>query len=229
MPKIKICGLFREQDIEFANEAKPDFTGFIFAEKSKRFVSAKQAENLRKNLAKDIIPVGVFVNAKIDDIISLQKNGIIDIIQLHGGETDEYIKELKNKCEAKIIRALNLTDNSQPSTLNSQLSIPDPQLSIPDPQLSTLNSQLSNYIMLDAPTPGSGHAFNWECLQGMDLSKNVFLAGGVNLQNIKKALKLNPFAVDVSSGAETDGVKDREKILRLTEIVKSTQTQNSYL
>ncbi|MDR1830056.1 MAG: phosphoribosylanthranilate isomerase [Candidatus Fibromonas sp.] len=205
MPKIKICGLFREQDIEFANEAKPDFTGFVFAEKSKRFVNAKQAENLRKNLAKEITPVGVFVNAKIDDIISLQKNGIIDIIQLHGNEPDEYIKKLKTKCEAKIIQALNLTNNSQLSTLNSQLS--------------TL--QLCNYTLLDAPTPGSGHAFNWECLQGMDLSKNVFLAGGVNLQNIKEALKLNPFAVDVSSGAETDGVKDREKVLRLVEAAKN--------
>jgi len=200
VPKIKICGLFREQDIEFANEAKPDFTGFIFAEKSRRFVSAKQAENLRKNLAKEIIPVGVFINAKIDDIISLQKNGIIDIIQLHGNEPDEYIKELKTKCKAKTIRALNLTSNSQ---------------------LSTLNSQLCNYTLLDAPTPGSGNAFNWECLQGMDLSKNVFLAGGVNLQNIGEALKLNPFAVDVSSGAETDGVKDREKILRLVEAVRN--------
>ena len=225
MPKIKICGLFREQDIEFANEAKPDFTGFVFAEKSKRFVNAKQAENLRKNLAKEITPVGVFVNAKIDDIISLQKNGIIDIIQLHGKEPDEYIKELKSKCEAKIIQALNLTDNSQFSILNSQFPTLNSQLPTLNSQLSTLNSQLStmqlcNYTLLDAPTPGSGHAFNWECLQGMDLSKNVFLAGGVNLQNIKEALKLNPFAVDVSSGAETDGVKDREKVLRLVSFVR---------
>ena len=198
MPKIKICGLFREQDIEFANEAKPDFTGFVFAEKSKRFVDFKQAENLRKNLSGEIIPVGVFVNAKTEDIVSLRKNGIIGMVQLHGGETDEYIEELKSKCEAKIIRALNLNKNS-----NSQLS--------------ALNSQLCNYTLLDSQTPGSGHVFNWECLQGMDLSKNVFLAGGVNLQNIKEALKLNPFAVDVSSGAETDGVKDREKILSLVE------------
>jgi phosphoribosylanthranilate isomerase len=202
MPKIKICGLFREQDIEFANEAKPDFTGFVFAEKSKRFVDFKQAENLRKNLSGEIIPVGVFVNAKTEDIVSLRKNGIIDMVQLHGGETDEYIEELKSKCEAKIIRALNLNKNS-----NSQLS--------------ALNSQLCNYTLLDSQTPGSGHVFNWECLQGMDLSKNVFLAGGVNLQNIKEALKLNPFAVDVSSGAETDGVKDREKILSLVEACRN--------
>jgi len=211
MPKIKICGLFREQDIEFANEAKPDFTGFVFAEKSKRFVSAKQAENLRKNLAKEIIPVGVFVNAKINDIISLHKNGIIDIIQLHGGETDEYIEELKNRCEAKIIRALNL------NTAQPELHI----------AISTKEGSC-NYILLDSKTPGSGHTFNWECLRGMDLSKNIFLAGGVNLENIKEAVKLNPFAVDVSSGAETDGVKDREKVLRLVNFIKSLVYAQKY-
>jgi len=199
--KIKICGLFRERDIEFVNEAKPDFIGFIFAEKSKRFVDFKKAENLRKNLAEGIVPVGVFVNAKIDDIVFLCKSSIIDMVQLHGGETDGYIKELKGKCEAKIIRALNLNKNSQ---------------------LSTLHSPLYSYTLLDAQTPGSGQVFNWGCLQGIDLSRNVFLAGGVNLQNVKEVLKFNPFAVDVSSGAETDGVKDRAKILRLVEICKNT-------
>jgi len=200
MPKIKICGLFREQDVEFANEAKPDFIGFIFAEKSKRFVDFKQAKNLRKNLAKEIIPVGVFVNAKIDDIISLHKNGIIDIVQLHGGETDEYIEELKNKCEAKIIRALNLNTTSMLRTAT--------------------RGGNCHYILLDSKAPGSGRTFDWESLRGIDLSKNIFLAGGVNLENIKEALKFNPFAVDVSSGAETGGVKDREKILRLVKVVR---------
>jgi len=203
MPKIKICGLFREQDIGFANEAKPDFIGFVFAEKSKRFVGFKQAENLRKNLAKEIIPVGVFVNAKIDDIISLHKNGIIDIVQLHGGETDEYIEKLKNKCEAKIIRALNLSTASMLRTATH------------------LGEGNCHYTLLDSKAPGSGRAFDWENLRGIDLSKNIFLAGGVNLENIKEALKFNPFAVDVSSGAETGGVKDREKILRLVKVVRS--------
>ncbi|MCL2282417.1 MAG: phosphoribosylanthranilate isomerase [Fibromonadales bacterium] len=193
MPKIKICGLFREQDIEFANEARPDFIGFVFAEKSKRFVEPSFAENLRKKLASGIVPVGVFVNAKIDSIVSLQKNGIIDMVQLHGNESDEYIEELKAKCNAKVIRALNLNNS----------------------QLSTLNSPLSDYILLDSQVPGSGKSFDWECLRGIDLSGNVFLAGGINLQNIKEALKLNPFAVDISSGAETDGVKNRDKMLKL--------------
>jgi len=202
MPKIKICGLSREQDIEFANEAKPDFIGFVFAEKSKRFTDFKMAESLRKNLIKEIVPVGVFVNAKIDDIVSLYKNGIIDIIQLHGGETDEYIEKLKNKCEAKIIRALNLNTPSEPRT-----AIP-------------LREGNCHYTLLDSKSPGSGLAFDWESLQGIDLSKNIFLAGGVSLENIKEALKLNPFAIDVSSGAETGRVKDREKMLRLVKVAR---------
>ncbi|MCL2206714.1 MAG: phosphoribosylanthranilate isomerase [Fibromonadales bacterium] len=194
MSKIKICGLFREQDIDFANEAKPDFIGFVFAEKSKRFVNAKLAESLRKKLSKDIIPVGVFVNAKIEDIIALQKNGIINMVQLHGGESDEYIEKLKEKCDAKIIRVHS--------------------------PLSAFNSQLSDYILLDSPTPGSGQTFDWGLLKNLNLSQNYFLAGGINQENIKDALKLNPFAVDVSSGAETDGVKDMEKILKLVGVAR---------
>jgi len=189
MPKLKICGLFREIDIDFANEAMPDFVGFVFAEKSKRFVTATQAENFRKKLANKIIPVGVFVNAKIEDILALHSNGVIDMVQLHGGESDEYIAELKQKCSAQIIRAHS--------------------------PLSTLHSPLSDYTLLDSTTPGSGETFDWKSLQNIDLSQNFFLAGGINLQNITEAIKLNPFAIDVSSGAETDGVKDREKILKL--------------
>jgi phosphoribosylanthranilate isomerase len=199
MPKIKICGLFREQDVEFANEAKPDFIGFVLAEKSRRFVDFKQAENLRKNLAEEIISVGVFVNAKIDDIVSLHKSGIVSMVQLHGGETDEYIENLRNRCEAKIIRALNL--------------------SAPFFAAASLEGNC-HYTLLDSKSPGSGHAFDWESLRNIDLSKNVFLAGGVNLENIKEAMEFNPFAVDVSSGAETGGAKDREKILKLVKAVR---------
>jgi phosphoribosylanthranilate isomerase len=194
--KIKICGLFREEDIEFANEAKPDFIGFVFAEKSKRFVSCKQAEALRKNLSKEITPVGVFVNAEIDFIHELYKSGTIQIAQLHGNETEEYAEKLKSKTNIKIIKAY----------YNSQFSI--------------LNSQLYNYALLDSPTPGSGQTFNWQHLQNIDLTQNIFLAGGINLENIKAALELSPFAIDVSSGAETDGVKDREKILKLVKAVR---------
>jgi len=197
--KIKICGLFREEDIEFANEAKPDFIGFIFAEKSKRFVNAKQAENLRKRLSKEITPVGVFVNAEIDFICELYKTGTIQIAQLHGTETPKYAEMLKTKIDIKIIKALNLNNDSP---------------------LPIINSPIYNYILLDSQIPGSGQAFNWQHLQNVDLSKNIFLAGGINLENIKTALKYNPFAIDVSSGAETNGAKDREKILKLVKAVR---------
>ncbi|MCL2260659.1 MAG: phosphoribosylanthranilate isomerase [Fibromonadales bacterium] len=197
MPKLKICGLFREQDIDFANEAKPDFIGFVFAEKSKRFVNAKQAETLRKKLSGEIIPVGVFVNAKIEDIVALHSNGVIDMVQLHGNESDEYIEKLKQRCDAQIIRAV--TFEGQPHRATPTVAA----------------ARFCDYILLDSSTPGSGQTFNWAPLLNLDLSKNVFLAGGISLQNIGDAVKLNPFAIDVSSGAETDGVKDREKILQL--------------
>ena len=180
--KIKICGLFREQDIEYVNEALPDFIGFVFAEKSRRYVSFNQAEILRKNLSEKIVPVGVFVNEKIENIVALYESGVINMVQLHGRESDEYVAELRKKCDAKIIRAYI--------------------------------DGLCDYVLLDGAVPGSGQVFDWGTLRSRDLS-NVFLAGGINLSNIKEALALNPFAVDISSGAETGGFKDREKIIEI--------------
>ena len=180
--RIKICGLFREQDIEYVNEALPDFIGFVFAEKSKRYVNFNQAENLRRKLSEKIVPVGVFVNEKIENIVALYESGVINMVQLHGRESDEYVAELRKKCDAKIIRAYI--------------------------------DGLCDYVLLDGAVPGSGQVFDWGTLRSRDLS-NVFLAGGINLSNIKEALALNPFAVDISSGAETGGFKDREKIIEI--------------
>jgi phosphoribosylanthranilate isomerase len=210
--KIKICGLFRKEDIEFANEAKPDFIGFVFAEKSKRFVSSKQAETLRKNLSKEITPVGVFVNAEIDFINELYKSGTIQIAQLHGTETEEYAEKLKSKTSIKIIKAQLFSPTAHP------ICFADTPLG--EGNFALFNSQLYNYVLFDSSSPGSGQPFDWEHLQNMDLSKNIFLAGGINLENIKAALELSPFAIDVSSGAETDGVKDRGKILQLVKAVR---------
>ncbi|GHV84159.1 hypothetical protein AGMMS50212_14990 [Spirochaetia bacterium] len=95
--KIKICGLFRDKDIEYANEAKPDFAGFVFAA-SRRQVNGAHAARLRKNLLPGIVPVGVFVDAALQDIVSLYKDGVISIAQLHGNEDDCYIAELKGLC-----------------------------------------------------------------------------------------------------------------------------------
>ena len=95
MTKIKICGLFRPIDIEYVNEALPDYIGFVFA-KSKRQVTPEQAGTLRKGLNPQIKAVGVFVNAPMEEVIQLLNNGTIDLAQLHGDEDEEYIKRLKN-------------------------------------------------------------------------------------------------------------------------------------
>jgi phosphoribosylanthranilate isomerase len=195
--KIKICGLFREQDIEYVNEALPDYAGFVFAP-SKRQVSGELARELRSRLAEKIVPVGVFVNAPIEEIATLYRDGIISIAQLHGEEDEEYIKRLKEICDIQVIKAIKFSANSL---------LPAPYSPLPD------------YFLLDSGA-GSGKTFDWNLLKTLKFEKPWFLAGGINLDNITQAMALNPYAIDVSSGAETDGLKDREKILQLVTIAK---------
>ena len=108
MTKIKLCGLTRECDIEWVNELKPDYIGFVFYQKSKRCVSFDNAKILREKLNDDIIPVGVFVNEKIENIQYLVKNNIIGMVQLHGSENNEYIRLLKEKVKCPLIQAFRI-------------------------------------------------------------------------------------------------------------------------
>jgi phosphoribosylanthranilate isomerase len=211
--KIKICGLFREQDIDYVNEARPDYIGFVFAE-SKRRVSPAFAADLRSRLSGEIIPVGVFVNSPIADIVALYNENIIVIAQLHGTEDDEYITRLKEMSAAGGKRPVEVIKTMQIKASFSPLPTPH----------SPLPSLGADYYLIDSGA-GSGKAFDWELLNspGMNALKAAkpwFLAGGIGLDNIEQALSFNPYALDVSSGAETDGVKDREKIVQLTEIVR---------
>jgi phosphoribosylanthranilate isomerase len=201
--RIKICGLFREQDIDFVNEARPDYVGFVFAE-SQRQVSPPLAQFLRFRLANSITPVGVFVNAPLNDVAALYHNGTISAAQLHGSEDESYINQLRKKCEIngklsqiKVIKVIKFNElkKGKPTTT------------------------AADYFLLDSGA-GSGKSFDWKILDGLKLRKPWFLAGGIDLKNIEKAIAYNPFAIDISSGAETDGIKDREKILQLTAMVK---------
>jgi phosphoribosylanthranilate isomerase len=211
--RIKICGLFREQDIEYVNEALPDFAGFVFAP-SKRQVSEDQALALRFNLDGRITPVGVFVNAPVEEIASLYRNDIISIAQLHGEEDEEYITKLKAISDIPIIKTFKLTTNPhEPSRTNDICQT----TSLCGSWLN--NPAIIDYIMLDSGA-GTGKAFNWDNIEPEKITKPWFLAGGINLENIEKAASFKPFAVDVSSGAETDGIKDREKILQLVNIAR---------
>jgi len=205
--KIKICGLFREQDIEYVNEARPDYCGFVFAE-SKRKVSPVQAAKLRQRLMEGITTVGVFINAPIEEITALYRDHVIDIAQLHGNEEENYITQLKQASGSMPIPIIQVIKSEILSSLS------------PCNSVSSVVYSSADYFLIDSGA-GSGETFNWGLLKSPVSSpcslfnKPWFLAGGINLANIKQAMALNPFAIDVSSGAETDGVKDREKIVQL--------------
>lgn len=202
MSKIKICGLSRECDIDFVNIAKPDFIGFVFAEKSKRKVDFETALKLKNQLDKNIRSVGVFVNNDIDFVLSLVNNGIIDLIQLHGDEDENYILSLKEKTSAKIIRAVRVKTTED---------------------ILKADKLPVDYLLLDTYTKGeyggSGKTFGWNMIP--KISKPYFLAGGLNAENIKSALKVGAYCLDVSSGAETDGKKDKDKIIKIVNTVRS--------
>ncbi len=200
MIKIKLCGLSRVCDITAANELMPEYIGFVFAQKSKRYVSPDRAAELKRLLAPRIKTVGVFVDDTPEHIAGLLNRGIIDIAQLHGSETEEYIGRLKQQTDKPIIRAFRIktaadTEKAEQTT--------------------------ADYLLLDSGA-GTGVTFDWELVK--KIKKPFFLAGGLSPENVSEAVAmLHPFAVDVSSGIETDGVKDKEK---MAAFVAAVRTEN---
>ncbi|MCL2018285.1 MAG: phosphoribosylanthranilate isomerase [Oscillospiraceae bacterium] len=197
--KIKICGLFRPADIDFVNEALPDFVGFVFAE-SRRQITPETAREFKKRLAPQIAAVGVFVNAETDEILRLFEEKIIDIAQLHGNEDAQYIKNLKKLSDLLIIKAVSV--GCEKSDFPGFPGFP----------------KNADYFLFDNGTGGTGQAFDWEKIPAVN--KPYFLAGGIGLHNIKDAVELRPYCIDLSGGAETGGVKDREKIIQLVRAVR---------
>lgn len=199
MSLIKICGLKRMQDIEYANELLPDFIGFIFAPKSKRYIAPLEARRLKEELSSKVSAVGVFKDNSIEEV--LEASTFLDIIQLHGFEDECFIKRLREGYSGKIIKAFSV-DNFEDIYKSS-----------------------ADYILLDNKEAGSGEAFDWSYLDKVKdiLQDKCFLAGGIGLLNIEKALSYNPFAIDLSSGAESNGVKDYHKMKRLIEITKQNK------
>lgn len=195
--KIKICGLFRNQDTEYVNTAKPDYIGFVFAE-SRRKVTPEKALELKKNLNPEIKSVGVFVNQNKSLIAELVRNKIIDIIQLHGSEDNTYISELRELTgNTPIIKAVSV--KSTEDILKSA-------------------EYISDFILLDNGKGGTGEKFDWNLIEK---NHRIFLAGGVNTDNISEAIKLNPYCIDVSSGVETNGLKDKDKMIQLVRAVRN--------
>ena len=195
--KVKFCGIKRIEDIDICNELKPDYIGFVFFDTSKRFIKPIDAKALKEKLNKNILAVGVFVNEKIDKIVEIVNDEIIDLIQLHGDEDNDYIKHLKDKVKLPIIKAFKISSKND---------------------IINIDKCLADYVLLDSGA-GTGTTFDWELIKGVN--RDYFLAGGLTTENVESAIKeLRPFAVDVSSGIETDGVKDKSKMSKFLEIIR---------
>ena len=200
MTKIKMCGLSRIEDIEAANAIKPDYIGFVFAEISKRRVSALEASKLKSKLDPDIKAVGVFLDDKLDFVASMLNLGIVDVVQLHGSENEEYIERVRQITNKPIIKAFIIRSKED---------------------VERAERSTADYILLDGGK-GEGKAFDWSLLK--DIKRPYFLAGGLNPVNASDAVKaLKPYAVDVSTGIETDGVKDREKMTAFADAVREEE------
>lgn len=197
MTKIKLCGLSRTRDILAANQLRPEYIGFVFAPKSSQYISSEQARELKALLSPQIRAVGVFVNEGIDRVEELLNSGVIDLAQLHGSEDADYIRQLRTRTGKPVIQAFRIT--SEEDVKRAEHSIAD-------------------HILLDAGA-GTGTVFDWSMLQ--QIRRSYFLAGGLGPENVKGAVeRLHPYAVDVSSGIETDGSKDPEKMAAFVTAVR---------
>ena len=197
MTKIKLCGLTRPCDIEYVNELLPEYIGFVFAPKSRRYISPEKAEVLREHLDDRITPVGVFVDEKIEVIADLIKRKIIDIVQLHGNESEQYIEDLRRVIDCPVIKAFRIESEAD---------------------IVSANNSSADYILLDSGG-GTGKVFDHLLLK--DIARSYFLAGGLTPENVETAVKqLKSFAVDVSSSLETDGFKDKIKMTAFVNAVR---------
>lgn len=196
--RIKLCGLTRPCDIEVVNDLRPDYIGFVFAKKSRRYVSPEQAARLKSLLRPDVLAVGVFVDEEIEQITALLSSGVIDLAQLHGGEDETYIEKLRERTDRPIIKAFRVDGEGD---------------------IEKAQASAADYALLDSGGGGTGKAFDWELLARID--RPYFMAGGLDASTVGEAVKRwRPYAVDVSSGIETDGVKDVEKMQRFMEAVR---------
>ena len=193
MTKVKICGLSTAEAVETAVQAGADYIGFVFA-KSKRQVSLEQAHELARLVTGPTKIVGVFVSPSLEELEQAIAQVPLDIVQIHG----TFDEALIPKISVPVIRAIQLSD--QEAQVSSQ----------------------ADYLLFDAPVAGSGQTFDWNLLKDQKIQQNFFIAGGLTVDNFRQAREtFQPYALDVSSGVETEGHKDIEKINAFIEGAKA--------
>ncbi len=189
MTVIKFCGLRTPDDICAVNEIRPDYAGFILTPGFRRSLSMLEAVDLRSRLDSGILAVGVFVNESPEIVVSIAEALSLDAVQLHGQETNQQILDIKELLDIPVFQAF---------TIQSEADIRAAQQSAAD------------VLLLDSGA-GTGHAFNWNVIP--DISRPWVLAGGLNPENAAEAVRrLRPWGVDTSSGIETEGKKDPDKM-----------------
>lgn len=197
MTRIKFCGLTRPGDILAANALKPEYIGFVFAPASRRYLFPEQAAALRQLLDPDIRAVGVFVDETPETVAGLLNRGVIDLAQLHGREDETYLCRLRALTDRPVIQAFRVQSAAD---------------------LLRAGQSSADFVLLDSGA-GTGTRFDWSLLR--DFRRPYFLAGGLTPDNVARAVAaLHPFAVDVSSGIETDGAKDPTKMAALAAAVR---------
>lgn len=192
MTKVKICGLSTASTVETACQAGADYIGFVFAE-SRRRVSLEQAQKLAALVPPAVRKVGVFVSPSLAELQEAISVANLDLVQIHGNFNEDLLTEIGRP----VIRAYQVK-----GALKGV-------------------SQQADYLLFDAPLAGSGQTFDWQSFDKNKIHQPFFIAGGLNTGNVREAIQhFAPYAVDVSSGVETDGQKDLEKIKEFIERVK---------
>ena len=217
-PKVKMCGISNVETIPAVVEAKPDYMGLVFAP-SKRQVTVDQAKTLVEELHKqytkrynngaeqsnndEIKTVGVFVNETLDNLVSIATETNLDAVQLHGDEDEAFIQSLKGRTNVEIWKAVQIR-----SAADAEAWI----------------DSSADMLLFDAyhkdERGGTGEVFDWSSLD--EFERPFMLAGGIDSTNVARAIRtVRPYGIDISSGIETEGVKDDEKIKAFTNIVRT--------
>ncbi len=203
MIKIKICGTRRMEDVQAYNSLGVDYAGFIFA-KSPRNVSPHEAKMMIAELD-GICPVGVFVNAPEEEVCRTAELCRLEVIQLHGDEDAEFAQKIKRRTGLEVWRAVHIKDKS-----------PEELIAEYPADRFLLDTYCTGY-------GGSGRSFDWSLTKGLDMSR-IILAGGLSAENVTAAAALGAYALDLNSGVETDGYKDKNKITAAVEKIRVVKT-----